>query len=77
MFFQVLIASGPTAGFGSNYNTKCILSLLIIPPSFTSLRSLEAEKLLPEVTGGFVYFRHKTGSGGLRGLGFQTLASLN
>ena len=42
------------------------------PPSFSSLQSLEAEKRLPELSGGFVYLGHKTGSGGLRGLGFQT-----
>ena len=66
----MLIASGPTAGLGSNYNTRCILPLPIIPPSFSSLQSLEAEKLLPEVRGEFVYLGHKTESGGLRGLGF-------
>ena len=33
VFSQVLIASNPTAGFGSNYNTRCILPLPIIPPS--------------------------------------------
>ena len=65
----MLIASDPTAGFGSNYNARCILPLPIIPPSFSSLHSLEAEKRLREVRGGFVYFGHKTGS---RGLGFQT-----
>ena len=68
--FPRLIASGPTARLGSNYNTRCILPLLIIPPSFSSLQSLEGEKPLPEIKGGFVYLRHKTGSGGLRGLGF-------
>ena len=70
--FQVLVASSPTAGFDSNYNTRCILPLPIIPLSFSSLRSSMAEKRLPEVTGGFVYFGHKTGSGRLRGLGCQT-----
>ena len=63
--------AGPAAGISSNYNTRFILPLPIIPPSFSSLRSLEAEKRLPEVRGGFAYFGHKTGSGGLRGLGFQ------
>ena len=67
--FQVLIAAGSTAGFGSNYNTRCILPLPIIPPSFSSLCSLEAEKRLPEVKGGFVYLGHETRSGCLRGLG--------
>ena len=67
VFFQVLTASGTTAGFGSNYNTRCILPLPIIPPSFSSL---QAEKRLPEVGGGFVYLGHKNGNGGLRGLGF-------
>ena len=68
----MLIASGPTAGFGSNYNTRCILPLPIIFPSFSSLQSLDADKRFPEVRGGFVYLGHKTGSGGLRNLGFQT-----
>ena len=69
--FPTLIASGPTAGFGLNYNTRCILPVCPgHPPSFSSLRSSMAEKRLPEVTGGFVYSGHKTGSGGLRGLGF-------
>ena len=66
----MLIASGPTAGFDSNYNTRCILPLSINPPSFSSLRPLDAKKRLPEVRGGFIYLGHKTGSGGLRGLGF-------
>ena len=67
----MLIASGLTAGFGSNNNTRCILPLPIILPSFSSLRSSVAENRLPEVRGGFVYLGHKTGIGGLRGLGFQ------
>ena len=65
----MLIAFDPIARFGSNYNTRCILPLPIIPPSFSSLRSSVAEKRLPEVRGGFVFLGHKTGSGGLRGLG--------
>ena len=68
----MLITSGSTAGFGSNYNTRRILPLPKVSQSFSFLRSLEAEKRLPEVGGGFVYLGHKTGSGGLRGLGFQT-----
>ena len=66
----MLIASDQTAGFGSNYNTRCILPLPIIPPSFSSMRSFEAEKRLPEVRGPFVYLGHKTVSGGPRVLGF-------
>ena len=37
VFFQVLIASDPTAGFSSNHNTRCILPLPSIPLSFSSL----------------------------------------
>ena len=55
VFFQVVIAFDPTAGFGSNYNTKCIVQLPIIPPNFSSLRLLEAEKQLPKIRDGFVY----------------------
>ena len=54
-FFQVLIASNPTVGSGLNYKTRFILPLPIIPLSFSSLRSLEAEKRLLEIEGGFVY----------------------
>ena len=68
----MLIVSGPTAEFGSIYKTRCVLQLPIVSQGFSFLRSLEAEKRLPEVTGGFVYLGHKAGSGGLRGLGFQT-----
>ena len=68
----MLIDSGPTAEFNSNYDTRCILHLPVIPLSFSSLLSLGAEKRLPEVRVGFVYLGHKTGTGGFRGLGFQT-----
>ena len=68
----MLITSDSTAGFGSNYNTRCILPLPMLSQSFSFLRSLEAEKRLPEVRGGFVYLGHKTGSGVLRDLGFRT-----
>ena len=68
----MLVASDSRAGFGSNHNLRCILPLPIIPPSFGFLHSLEAEKPLPKVRGGFVYLRHKTGSGATRRLGFQT-----
>ena len=66
VFFQVLIASGSTSRFGSDYKTRCILPLAIIHPSayWSSVCSLEAEKRLPEVRCGFVYFGHKTESGG-------------
>ena len=67
----MLIVSGPTAGLGVNYNTRCILPLPIMPPSFSSLLK-GAEKRLSEVRSGFVYLGQKTGSGGLRGLEFQT-----
>ena len=60
-FIQVLIASDPTAGFGSNYKSRWILPR-IIPLSFSSLHSLEAEKRFPEVRSGFVHLGHKTGS---------------
>ena len=72
MFFSVLIASNSTARFGSIYNTRCILPLPIITPSFSSLHSLEAEKRLPEIRAGFVCLGHKTGSGVPRSLGFST-----
>ena len=72
MFFQVLIASGPTAGFSSNYDTRFILPLPISTLSLSSLRSLEAEKRLPEFRGGFVYLGHKTGIGGLGVWGSKT-----
>ena len=62
--------SSLTAGIGSNYKTRCALQLPIVSQGFSFLRSLEAEKRLPEVTGGFVYLAHKAGSGGPRGLGF-------
>ena len=63
--FQVL-----TAGFGSNYNTRCVFPLPIIPPSFSSLHSLEAEKRPTEFRDGFVYLGRKTVSRGPRSLGF-------
>ena len=66
----MVIASGTTTGFGSNYNTRYTLPIPISPPSFSSLQSLVPEKRLPEVMGVFVYLGHKTGSGGLRGLEF-------
>ena len=66
------VASDPPVGNGSNFNTTCILPLLIIPPSFNSQRSVAAETRFPEVSGGFVCLGHKTGSGGPRGLVFQT-----
>ena len=52
------MASDPPIGKGSNYNTRCILPLPIIPSNFSSLRSLEAEKRFPEIIGGFVYLGH-------------------
>ena len=73
----MLIASGPTAGFDSKYNTRFILPLPIIPPSFSSPRSSVAEKRFPEVRGVFVYFGHITGSGVPRNLGCETEASVN
>ena len=39
-FLQVLIASDSTLGNGSNYNTRCILPLHIIPSKFGSPLSL-------------------------------------
>ena len=42
--------------------TRCILTLTIIPPSFSSLRFLGSENRLPVVRGGSVYLGHKTGS---------------
>ena len=74
VFFHVLIASDPTAGFGSNSNLRCILPLPIIPQSFSSLSSSVAEKQLLEVRGGCVYLGHKTGSGGLDGSRFPNLS---
>ena len=62
-FVQVVLASCPTAGFSSNYNTRCILPLQIIRPRFSSLRSLEAEKRTPKARDGFVNLGHKTGNG--------------
>ena len=71
--FSGMIGSGKIL-FLSNYNKRCILPLPIIPPSFSSLHSLEAEKRLPEVRRGFVYFGHETGSGGFKGSGVPNLS---
>ena len=49
---------------------KILLATTYHPPSFSSLCSSVVEKRFPEVTGAFVYLGHKTGSGGLGGLGF-------
>ena len=70
VFFQVLIASDPTVGNRSKYNTRCILPQSINPPSFSSLHSSDGEKRLPEVRGGFLHVGQKTGSGVPRSLGF-------
>ena len=48
----VPITSGSTAGYGSNYNKKCDLTLPMISQIYGSLRSVGPEKRLPEVGGG-------------------------
>ena len=45
---QGLINSVPTVGFSSNYEIRHIPPIFIIPQSFSSLRSLRAEKWLRE-----------------------------
>ena len=66
----MLITSGSTAGFDSIYNTTCTSLLPMLSQSFSFLRSVGSEKRLPEVGVGSICIGHKTGSGGLRGLGF-------
>ena len=66
----MLITSGSTAGFGSIYNTICILPLPMLSQSFSFLRSMGSEEGLPEVGVGSICIGHKTGSRGPRGLVF-------
>ena len=65
----MLITSGSAAGFGSNYNTRCTM-LPMLSQSLSFLRSVGSEKRLTEAGLGSICIEHKTGSGGLRGLGF-------
>ena len=65
----MLKTSGSAAGFGSNYNTRCTM-LPMLSQSFSFLRSVGYEKRLTEVGMRSICIGHKTGSGGLRGLGF-------
>ena len=66
----MLITSDLTAAFGSNYNTRCILSLLMLSQRFDFLRSVGSEKRLPEVGVRSFCLGQKTGSRGPRGLIF-------
>ena len=66
----MLITSGSTARFGSNYNTRFILPLPMLSQSFSFLRSVGSEKQLPEVGVGSICIGHKTRSRGPRGLVF-------
>ena len=70
VFFQVLIASNPTTGFGSYFDTRRTLVLPMLSRSFSSLRSVGSEKRLPEVGVGAICIGHSTGSRGPGGLGF-------
>ena len=51
---------------------KMYLAITYQPSKLQLPRSLGAAERLLEAMGGFVYSEHKTGSWGLRGLGFQT-----
>ena len=66
----MLITSSSAAGFGSIYSTRCTLLVPMLFQSFSFLRSVGSEKRLPEVGMGSICIGHKTGRGGLSGLGF-------